>query len=313
MRSTTRLELLLGAAFALLIAAPGSAQNAAPPDFSSNQTAWNGIGGGEWVPVPGSPRPVTQDPRYKYVPNGTGAQPTFRIGDVTNPNLKQWAKDVMKKDNDEVLAGKVAFTARSSCRLAGVPGFMVMGGGQLYFVQSPKEVLILFDGDAHVRRIHMNAQHTANPKPSWYGDSVGKYEGDTLVVDTIGLNAKTFVDAYRTPHTEKIHVVERWRLIEGGDKLEVHVTPTRSISRGRRSGATRGARGSSPRTSVRRTTTSSSATTMISRNRTKRTSEQGVGYDPYTDVCRGRGGGIDHGGRLCLRSGRIDAQSPRRS
>jgi len=226
MRSTTHHRLLLGAAFALLIAVPGAAQNAAPPDFSSNQTAWNGIGGGEWVPVPGSPRPVTQDPRYKYVPNGTGAQPTFRIGDVTNPNLKQWAKDVMKKDNDEVLAGKVAFTARSSCRLAGVPGFMVMGGGQVYFVQSPREVLIMFDGDAHVRRIHMNAQHTANPKPSWYGDSVGKYEGDTLVIDTIGLNAKTFVDAYRTPHTEKIHVVERWRLIEGGDKLEVHVTVT---------------------------------------------------------------------------------------
>jgi hypothetical protein len=110
--------------------------------------------------------------------------------------------------------------------MAGVPGFMVMGGGQVYFVQSPKEVLILFDGDAHVRRIHMNAQHAANPKPSWYGDSVGKYEGDTLVVDTIGLNAKTFVDAYRTPHTEKLHVVERWRLIEGGDKLEVHVTVT---------------------------------------------------------------------------------------
>jgi hypothetical protein len=44
------------------------------------------------------------------------------------------------------------------------------------------------------------------------------------VVDTIGLNTRTFVDAYRTPHSEKLHVVERWRLIEGGSKLEVHVT-----------------------------------------------------------------------------------------
>src|SRR5262245_745852 len=226
MLSATRHRFLLGAAFALLIAAPGSAQNASPPDFSSNQTTWAGIGGGEWIPVPDGPRPVTQDPRYKYVPNGTGAQPTFRIGDVTNPNLKQWAKDVMKKDNDEVLAGKVAFTARSSCRLAGVPGFDVMGGGQVFFVQGPREVHILFDGDAHVRHILMNAQHATNAKPSWYGDSIGKYEGDTLVIDTVGLNAKTFVDAYRTPHTEKLHVVERWRLIEGGDKLEVHVTVT---------------------------------------------------------------------------------------
>ena len=226
----SRSQILLGAAFAVLIAVSGSdisAQQAqAVPDFSSNQVNWTGIGGGEWIPVPGSPRPTTQDPRYRYVPNNTGEQPTYRIGDISNPNLKQWAKDAMKKDNDEVLAGKVAYTPRSSCRLAGVPGFMVLGGGQLFFVQSPKEVLMLFDGDAHVRRIHMNVPHSASPKPSWYGESVGKYEGDTLVIDTIGLNAKTFVDAYRTPHTEKLHVAERWRLIEGGNKLEVHVTVT---------------------------------------------------------------------------------------
>ena len=218
----SRHHLLATAAFALIIAAPSAAQQS-PPDFSSNQVNWQGIGGGELQPVLGSPRPVTQDPRYKYTPNGQGAQPTYRIGDISNPNLKQWAKDAMKKDNDEVLAGKIGYTPRSSCRLAGVPGFVVLGGGSLYFVQSPKEVLMMFDGDAHVRHVHMNAQHLPNPKPSWYGDSIGHYEGDTLVVDTIGLNAKTFVDAYRTPHTEKIHVVERWRLIENGSKLEVRI------------------------------------------------------------------------------------------
>jgi len=46
--------------------------------------------------------------------------------------------------------------------------------------------------------------------------SVGHYEGDTLVIDTIGLNDKTVVDIYRTPHTEKLHVVERWRMVDGG-------------------------------------------------------------------------------------------------
>jgi hypothetical protein len=61
-------------------------------------------------------------------------------------------------------------------------------------------------------------------KPSWYGESVGHYEGDTLVVDTIGLNAKTFLDNYRTPHTEKLHVIERWRMIENGAKLEIQLT-----------------------------------------------------------------------------------------
>ena len=70
----------------------------------------------------------------------------------------------------------------------------------------------------------LNVPHSANPKPSFYGESVGHYEGDTLVVDTVGLNDKTFLDNYRTPHTDKLHVTERWRLIEDGKKLEILMT-----------------------------------------------------------------------------------------
>jgi hypothetical protein len=55
--------------------------------------------------------------------------------------------------------------------------------------------------------IHLNASHSTNPKPSWYGESIGHYEGDTLVIDTIGLNNKTFLDNWRTPHTDKLHVM----------------------------------------------------------------------------------------------------------
>jgi hypothetical protein len=75
---------------------------------------------------------------------------------------------------------------------------------------------MLHQHDNDVRRIHLNVPHSANVKPSWYGESVGHYEGDTLVVDTIGLNDKTFVDNFRTPHSDKLHVVERYRLVEGG-------------------------------------------------------------------------------------------------
>jgi hypothetical protein len=200
-----------------------------PPDFSPTaQTAWVGIGIGAFLPVPGSPKPIGQDPAHRYVSNDesgvTGEQPTQRISDVSNPNLKQWAKDVMKKDNDEVLAGKFAFTARSSCTAAGVPGFDVLLGGALFILQTPMEVAMIFSGNAEVRHIRLNAAHSANPKPSWYGESVGHYEGDTLVVDTIGLNDKTFLDNYRTPHTDKLHVTERWRLIEDGKKLEILIT-----------------------------------------------------------------------------------------
>ena len=80
------------------------------------------------------------------------------------------------------------------------------------------------EGDHQVRQVYMNVPHSANPKPSWYGESVGHYEGDTLVIDTIGLTTKSFVDNFRTPHTEKLHVVERWRLVDDGKKIEVHIT-----------------------------------------------------------------------------------------
>jgi hypothetical protein len=219
--------LLLGLLASLAGTAVQSAVAAgAPPVFSPTaQTAWIGIGIGALLPVPGSPKPVMQDPAYRYVPNGTpGEQPTQRIGDISNPNLKQWAKDVMKKDNDEVLAGKFAFTARSSCKPGGVPGFDVLLGGALIILQSPRDVTMIFSGNDETRHIRLNSPHSANPKPSWYGESVGHYEGDTLVVDTTGLNGKTFLDNYRTPHTGKLHITERWRLIENGAKLEILMT-----------------------------------------------------------------------------------------
>jgi hypothetical protein len=215
---------LMGAA---LIAPAVAQQKSTPPDFSSNQVGWVGVNGGGpgFAPVPGHAPPVTSDPAHPFVPNGAGRQPTYRIADLTNPNLKPWVKAYMKKDNDEVLAGKIAFTARSSCMPAGVPGFMAFGGANpVYFIQMPKQVWMVYSGDQQVRRIYLDVSHSANPKPSWYGESVGHYEGDTLVVDTIGQNAKTVVDPYRTPHTEKMHVVERWRMLEDGQAMEVTFT-----------------------------------------------------------------------------------------
>jgi hypothetical protein len=211
-----------GAAVSCAFAQDGA--KAAVPDFSSNHVGWVGMGAG-FLPVPGHLPPVTNDPAHPFVPNGTNAQPTFPIADLSNPNLKPWVKERMKKDNDEVLAGKVAYTARSSCMPAGVPAFMAYGGPTpVYFVQTPKQVLIIFSGDHQVRQIHLNVPHSENPKSSWYGESVGHYEGDTLVIDTIGQNTKTFVDNYRTPHSEKLHVVERWTMVDGGKAMEVAFT-----------------------------------------------------------------------------------------
>ena len=233
MRKPYRKPQVLALGLLVSLAGTAAAQQAmaagAPPVFSPTaQTAWVGIGIGAFLPIPGSPNPIAQDPAHRYISNDesgvTGQQPTQRISDIGNPNLKKWAKDVMKKDNDEVLAGKFAFTARSSCKPAGVPGFDVLLGGALYILQAPTEVTMIFSGNSEVRHIRLNASHSANPKPSWYGESVGHYEDDTLVVDTIGLNDKTFLDNYRTPHTDKLHVTERWRLIENSKKLEILIT-----------------------------------------------------------------------------------------
>ena len=232
MPASARAEVLLaGAVAALMVAAlPATtlAQQPAVPDFSSNLAGWVGLNGGGpfYEPVPGRVPPVASDPAHPFIPNGAAKQPTFRIADLSNPNLKPWVKERMRKDIDELLAGKKsAFTPQSSCVPAGVPFFMGYGGPDpLVFLQTARQVWIAWREDNQTRRIYMDAPHSANVKPSWYGESVGHYEGDTLVVDTIGLNDKTVVDVYRTPHSDKLHVVERWRLIEGGKMLQAIFT-----------------------------------------------------------------------------------------
>jgi hypothetical protein len=211
-----------------LVAAPALAQQKAPVDLSWNsQVGWVGVGGAgpNFAAVPGQLPPISSDPAHPFVPNGTARQPTYRIADLSNPNLKPWVKERMRKDNDEVLAGKIAFTPRSSCMPAGVPGFMAYGGPEpVYFIQTARQIWIVYSGDQQVRRVYLDVPHSASPKPSWYGESVGHYEDDTLVIDTIGQNEKTVVDPFRTPHTDKLHVVERWKKLDGGDALEMTFT-----------------------------------------------------------------------------------------
>lgn len=146
------------------------------------------------------------------------------MANLNNPNLKPWVIEALKKANADALAGKAMFTREARCWPTGVPA-MLLNPGRLFFVQTPKEVWIIQEADHRVRHVLLDQQHSANPKPSWYGESVGHYEGgDTLVIDTIGMNDKSFVDSYRTPHTKELHVVERFKLVDGGKLLEVDFT-----------------------------------------------------------------------------------------
>ncbi len=215
---------------------------ASVPDFSSGNTGWISMGG-EWIPLPGSPPPVTFDPAHPYVPNNTGRQPTFRVANLNNPNLTQFAKDGLKKSNDEVLAGKAMYSRESRCWATGVPVYLLNPAQPTFFLQAPEKVVMVWQMDQQIRHVYLNVPHSENPKPSWYGESVGHYEGDTLVVDTIGQTTRTFIDNYRTPHSEKLHVVERYHLIDGGKTMQAEITiedpatfiqPLRVIHRWRR-------------------------------------------------------------------------------
>jgi hypothetical protein len=182
---------------------------------------WNSAG--QLTAVPGSPSPVVQDPKVKYVPNNVGGQPTWRVADLNNPNLTQFAKDGLKKANDMVAEGFAMYNRTSRCWQPGVAALNT-SPGRTYFLQTPKEVRIIWQRDQIVRHVYLDVPHSANPKPSWNGESVGHYEGDTLVVDTIAQTTSSFVDLFRTPHSEKLHVVERYRIIEGGKALQVEMT-----------------------------------------------------------------------------------------
>jgi len=213
------LTLLCGAAFA---ATDVAKEESPPPDFSSHEVGWIAQGVNFQLP-PSGPHQVTNDPAHAFKPPGRGEAPTFRVADLTNPILTPWARDELKKRNDRILAGGTGYTRQVSCWPMGVPAFLLYGVQPVYFIQSPKEVLMTWQADHQTRHVYLDVPHSANPKPSWYGESVGHYEGDTLVVDTIGLNDKTPIDGYLTPHTQRLHVVERFHLIDGGKTLEVNI------------------------------------------------------------------------------------------
>jgi hypothetical protein len=206
---------------------------ASPPNFSPDSiVGWIAVPGGFKPPASG-PGPIVNDPAHpqivnllpNYPPSGRiqGGQPTFPVADLTNPILQPWAREELRKRNERILSGKTGYSRQASCWPIGVPGFLLHGVQPVYFIQTAKEVVMVWQEDYQTRRVYLNVPHSAKPAPSWFGESIGHYEGDTLVVDTIGMNDQTWIDNFRTPHTDRLHVVERFHVIDGGKTLEVNV------------------------------------------------------------------------------------------
>ena len=97
------------------------------------------------------------------------------------------------------------------CLPPGVP-YIYFRPHPFEFVQAPDRVIMLFEYDHYVREIYTDGRkHPPDLDPTWMGHSIGWYEGDTLVVDTVGFNNKTWLDRVGHPHSDELHLVERFR------------------------------------------------------------------------------------------------------
>jgi len=234
----TRTLIIATASAAALFSASAFTQErsqgtASIPDFS-------GIWGNPYLygiePPLSGPGPVVNKARRKQTFDVDGRPLTAAnapfvsdarqlVGDYTNPILTQAAAEVVKKHAEMSLAGVGYPSPRNQCWPQGVPFIFTNDAVQL--LQQPDKITMLYDEDHEVRRVHMNQPHPVQVTPSWYGDSVGHYEGDTLVIDTVGFKIGPFstVDQYGTPFTQALHVVERYWLID-------HEAATKAWERG---------------------------------------------------------------------------------
>jgi hypothetical protein len=238
-RLASQATLVVALGMVALAAAPAVAQTARQatspgaskggiPDLASVDFAWLAMGA-DWKDPPAGAGhgPIKPDPDHAYHGNLDGpGQVTIRLGNYKDAVLKPWAAAQMLASNEEALSGKraVPFAAQARCWPGGVPGQLLYPAEPFYFIQTPKQVWMIWQRDHMVRRIYLTDRHSEAVTPSWFGESIGRYENGELMVDTIGLSTKnSYIDNFRTPHSEKEHVVERFKLSPDGKMLEVYV------------------------------------------------------------------------------------------
>jgi hypothetical protein len=162
--------------------------------------------------------------------SGPGPVTTLRVpgqrvprltGDYNAPILQPWAAEVVRRQSDAVRAGKTVNAPQETCHPMGVPYILELNF-HAQIIDDGKQIVFLYERHNQPRIARLNGSHPANLKASWFGDSVAHWEGDTLVVDTVGLAAGTWVDNFATPHTDKLHVVERYHRRDAGN-LDVTV------------------------------------------------------------------------------------------
>jgi hypothetical protein len=167
---------------------------------------------------PSGPGPVTNRMRRA---DGTIDDDKARVGDYMHPLMREQAAAVLKKRGEFSMTGQSIPDPHNQCRPE-PPPFTMTIQLELMLLQQKDEVTLIYVNGEVVRHVKLNVPHPKNLSQSWQGDSVGHYEGDTLVVDTAGIKTGPYavIDRYGTPFSDKLHVIERYRLIDGAEGQE---------------------------------------------------------------------------------------------
>jgi hypothetical protein len=163
--------------------------------------------------MPSGPQPLRNLSR---LPDGK-ANAGQLVGDYRNPILTPEAAAVVKQKGERAVAGMGFPNAQDQCRPIAPPFTFAMQLGFTMLPTKEGDISIVYDQNANVRHIRMNGAHPAKTVPSPMGDSVGHWEGDELIIDTVGVKVDAFtsVDRFGTPQSDAMHVIERYRLIDG--------------------------------------------------------------------------------------------------
>jgi hypothetical protein len=200
-----RVVVRVGLATLLMTSIAGAAFSQAGKESSSERTLPP-----EWV---GMWRPVRQN-----LPAGLKAV-NPDLDAIMASHMQPWA--LAKKEATDLEAGDTGII----CKLTG-PFRQFSSGPAFTLIPSPGRITLIMGSVevGGVRRIYMNQSHPANLRPTWNGHSVGRWEGGTLVVDTVGFNDKSWLYSDRWPHTEALHIVERFKPVSDGKLIEIQVT-----------------------------------------------------------------------------------------
>lgn len=140
------------------------------------------------------------------------------------PPFLPWAKAEVDKRLQSFRDGEPVAKLSANCIPGGTPQ-MMQPPPQLpiQILETPGQVTMLVEQLTNFRIIYLDAKHETDPDPTFFGDSIARWERGELVVDTIGLTTRTTLDQPGMPHSEALHVVERYRRMDA-NTLEVKVT-----------------------------------------------------------------------------------------